>query len=95
VKRNIGATIAFQAPIKNDKNPLTKKGEKQMALIGNRYKLLSFDSGQSFHLFDIIDDPTESKDIAKSYPKIIKQMRRQLDEWIQSCINSAKGNDYE
>lgn len=74
---------------------LAKKGQKQTALIGNRYKLLSFDSGQSFHLFDIIDDSAESKDIAKRYPEIIKQMRRQLDEWIQSCKNSAKGNDYE
>lgn len=86
--------IAFQAPIKNDNNPLAKKGEKQMALLDNRFKLLSFNSGKSYQLYDILNDPAESMDVADKHPKIVTQMKLQLEKWMLSCDNSARGNDY-
>jgi len=38
-------------------------GTLQMALIDNRYKLVSFDSGHEYMLFDLIEDGAETRDV--------------------------------
>ena len=46
-------------------------------------------------LFDLIDDPSESKDLASEHPDIVKAMKATLGEWVASCSSSNAGEDYE
>ena len=66
-----------------------------MALSGDRYKLISVDGGKKWMLFDLIDDPGESVDLAARKPEIVESMRVELEKWIRSCDRSAAGEDYD
>ena len=82
--------IAFQAPIKNRRDPWARKGSKQMALSDNRYKLLTFDKGNSYQLYDLLKDPSESKDLSSTFPDIVDKMKNELNHWVQSCRQDEK-----
>jgi arylsulfatase A-like enzyme len=86
--------IAFQAPVKSTHDVLAKPGSKQMALCDDRYKLLSVDGGVSWRLFDLIDDPAEANDLAERHPDRVQQMKTTLEDWIDSCDRSQRGEDY-
>jgi arylsulfatase A-like enzyme len=84
--------IAFQSPMRG-----TLAGaadEKQMALCDNQFKLISLDNGQSFELYDLIADPSETHNIASKFPEIVKKMAKQLSIWQLSCAGSLQGKDY-
>jgi arylsulfatase A-like enzyme len=74
--------------------PIAFQSHKQLALIDNRFKIISQDSGDSFQLFDILSDPTEKNDIISTEPDIAKSMIKQLKEFQASCRNSNSGADY-
>ena len=40
-------------------------------------------------------DKYEQKDIAAAHPDIVEQMKKELFQWIESCKNSNKGDDYK
>jgi hypothetical protein len=65
-----------------------------MALIDNRYKLVSFDGGQSYQLFDLVDDVAETSDIASQHRRRVDTMKQILIKWQRSCKDSAAGKDY-
>jgi len=46
-------------------------------------------------LYDLIDDPPETKDIAKDKPEILGTMRKTLEAWCASCKASDTGHDYK
>ncbi|MBL9215908.1 MAG: sulfatase-like hydrolase/transferase [Opitutaceae bacterium] len=60
----------------------------QLALTGNRFKIVSMDNGRTFALYDLLADPAESTDIAASHPDVVSAMRRRLLEWMRSCDES-------
>lgn len=72
----------------------------------NPYKLVHNPSGKrhrsdngtvepAIHeLYDIIADPSETKNIAAEHPEIVEKMKRILAEWQASCEASLVGNDY-
>ncbi len=51
------------------------------ALIGPRYKLIYHVHTLDQKLFDIVDDPGESRDIQKAHPDILKKMKDRLLAW--------------
>ena len=75
--------------------PMAFQSRKQGALIDNRYKIISTDSGKAFMLFDIIADPNETNDLAAEKPELLETMRAQLEVWRASCVQSREGKDYD
>ena len=67
-----------------------------MALLDNRYKLLSDMDGtkDADLLFDLIDDPGETTSIAGKHPEIVKSMTAKLVDFRGSCKDSLAGKNY-
>ena len=79
--------IAFETDRRGDRTPM-------LALIDNRYKLISrLDDSQDM-LFDLIEDPGETKNLVGDEPQVAEAMRKQLTEWRASCETSLRGDDY-
>lgn len=94
-KQKRDSYIAFQAPVMNTKNVMAKKGSLQMCLQSDQYKLTSFDGGNTWLLYDMINDREEQHDISKQHPDVVKEMAAYLTQWRASCAKSAKGEDYK
>lgn len=75
--------------------PVCFESRNQVAVIDNRYKLISQDKGRSFMLFDLLNDPAESLDISAQHPDLVKKYTSILHDWRESCKNSLKGFDYK
>jgi arylsulfatase A-like enzyme len=74
--------------------PSARHGSPRLALIDNRYKLLSDLEGGNDMLFDLSADPSETKNLADAKPELVASMKRTLAEFYQSCRNSDAGKDY-
>jgi arylsulfatase A-like enzyme len=58
------------------------------AVIGQRFKLVD-----GKELYDLVDDPAEQHDIAGRCPDIVKQMRREYEEWFDD-VSSTRPDNY-
>ncbi len=88
------------------KRPIAFQFETQSALSGDRFKLvhnleprrLASDNGTTptteWELYDLIEDPRETKNLAMERPDVVKEMQSALLEWQTSCKASNAGNDY-
>lgn len=84
------------------KNQMTKRGKSigfesrgQTAWISDRYKLyFGGKPKDEIQLFDLEKDPSEKQNLAKSKPKLVKQLANELASWRTSCQLSATGKDY-
>ena len=85
--------IAFQAPNKLKDSPWAAADSLQMALIDNRYKLITFDSGKKYMLYDLIEDKAEANDVSDKHPEITKDMIEHLKKWVSSCSKSSSKYD--
>ncbi|MCL6265992.1 sulfatase [Flagellimonas myxillae] len=85
--------IVSGAAKKRDKN-LAFRFNKQAVLINGDYKIYSKDDGHTFELYNLANDPSESEDLAATYPDILKQMVAEWNQWKVSQEASAAGNDY-
>jgi arylsulfatase A-like enzyme len=74
--------------------PIAFQSGRQISLIDNRYKLYSKDRGNTWELYDLIDDPGEQSDLADLHPEKVNRMRKILEEWQASCKASMQGKDY-
>ncbi|MDH4202449.1 MAG: sulfatase-like hydrolase/transferase [Phycisphaerae bacterium] len=74
--------------------PIGFQSKNQRALSDNRYKIYSSDEGNTYELYDLIEDPYEKKDIAASKPDVVESMKKILEEWIESCAKSNDRADY-
>jgi arylsulfatase A-like enzyme len=74
--------------------PIGFESQRQLSLTDNRYKIYSKNSGESFELYDLIDDPAEQHDLAEKHPDIVQRMSRTVAEWRESCAASNRGADY-
>ena len=82
------SNIAFETDRHGDLTP-------QLALIGDRDKLVTrLDDSQDL-LFDIVSDKAEANDIANEQPEIVSVMRQELEQWRASCGASREGRYYE
>jgi len=68
--------------------------QDQAALIGDRFKIYSMDKGNSFSMYDLMDDPGEQMDIASEKENIFTAMVGEWLDWKQSQEKSASGFDY-
>jgi arylsulfatase A-like enzyme len=65
------------------------------AILDNRYKLVvDGEKGSGIELFDLQNDPGESKNLVKSKPDVARKLKSRLREWQESVLRSLKGEDY-
>jgi arylsulfatase A-like enzyme len=69
-------------------------GSPPLALVGNRYKLLSALDRSEDLLFDLVADAGERDDLRLSMPELARSMRDELLNWRESCRASDEGRDY-
>ncbi|WP_163379737.1 sulfatase [Cyclobacterium sp. SYSU L10401] len=69
--------------------------QKQQAIMDNQFKLYSADNGENFALFDLLNDPSESTDIALDNPQKTAELSQELENWLISCEESNQGMDYQ
>jgi len=74
--------------------PLAFESAKQVSLTDNRYKIYSSDSGQTYELYDLVEDPSERTDLSAREPEVLARMRTTLEAWRSSCKASLDGQDY-
>lgn len=66
-------------------------------IIDGRYKLhLRNAAGQqpSVEMYDLVKDPSESKDLSMTNKDLSNQLTRQIQTWQKSVLNSLSGADY-
>jgi arylsulfatase A-like enzyme len=71
-------------------------GSPTVSLIDNNFKFLTNFSkdGHEDMLFDLVNDPEETRNIISHYKDIAQKMKEQLRKWTESCKNSHAGADY-
>jgi arylsulfatase A-like enzyme len=74
--------------------PLAFKSYKQRSYIEGQYKIYSDDDGNSYALYDLLNDPGEAKDVSASNTELVRSMSSALEHWIASCKRSEAGSDY-
>ena len=75
--------------------PIGFQSGNQLALVDNRYKIISQDKGESFELYDLVNDPSEKKDILTAQPEIAESLIERLRQFQASCRKSDDGADYQ
>jgi arylsulfatase A-like enzyme len=74
--------------------PIGFESGNQVSLTDNRYKIYSNNKGKTYMLFDLINDPGETEDLATKKPEVLQSMRAKLEQWRKSCKDSLAGKDY-
>jgi len=75
--------------------PIGFESANQISLVDNRYKIYSNNKGRTYALYDLIDDPGETKDLATEKPEILQSMKATLAQWRKACQDSLAGKDYK
>ena len=73
--------------------PIGFESGNQVSLTDNRYKIYSRDKGNSYMLFDLLEDRGETKNLAAEKPQILQSMKATLVKWRKSCQKSLAGKD--
>ena len=90
----------LQKLIENDSSVDTKGRylsfllEGQAAHIGTRYKIYREKTAAEWQMFDLLDDPNETKNIVSKKPDLANKLIAEWSLWEKSVKNSAAGNDY-
>jgi arylsulfatase A-like enzyme len=75
--------------------PIGFRYGKQRVFIDDRYKLSTEDLATGkFALFDLVADPTETRDVTAEHPTVAARLREQFLIWDQSMDASFAGKDY-
>ena len=59
-----------------------------------QYKLLSYDGGKAYQLYDLVADPSETKDLATEKPEMVEQLKKEMMTWHDSVKESFEGEEY-
>ncbi|MEH6584098.1 MAG: sulfatase/phosphatase domain-containing protein, partial [Halioglobus sp.] len=81
--------IFFQSPIRGVKYE-ADSSQLQYAMSVQRFKLFSGDAGRSWQLYDLQDDPAESRDVSTDFPDIVEAMRTELLNWTKETRRDAQ-----
>jgi len=66
------------------------------ALTEERYKLIRrANKSGKYELYDLLEDPAEKKNLAKSHPEVFERMKKAMAEQDESCRLSRDGADYQ
>jgi len=75
-----------------------KTSVQSAALVDNRYKIHKSGGAKGkaggLALYDLAEDPAETKDIASEKPDVAAKMKTQLEAWQKSVERSLAGKDY-
>ena len=92
-----GSRIGFQCPDGGEPSRDRRLGSPDHALIGDRFKFLSYLDGERAGedmLFDLATDPGERHNLVEAQPELAAAMRAELAAWDASCERSSEGADY-
>lgn len=67
---------------------------EKMSWVTDEYKLISVDDGNTFELYNILEDISETRNIIQNNPELANQMKNDLLSWIESCKRSNEEVDY-
>jgi len=83
------------------KHPITsawmrlQNNQNGLSLITSQFKLLKPTEEDHYELYDLLEDPSETVNLASQYPVIVDEMKQILEEWLTSTALSRDGADYE
>lgn len=75
-------------------NPRTKDFPGEAAWRENQYKIVRTNEG-AVELYDIVNDPLETTDLAAANPDLVARMENALNDWQRSVELSLSGADYQ
>ncbi len=86
----------FDGEIPKRNHPIPFVFLRNMALIDGSHKLLSTNKNKddSWQLYDLSNDPSETKDVSAEHPKVFAKMRAEAQAVMRSVEASAEGKDY-
>ena len=58
------------------------------------FKLLSYDGGKRYKLYNLINDPSEKSDLAAKNPELVETLKKELLAWHDSVKSSYEGSEY-
>lgn len=97
-----GVSLAplFAGRMKSRPQPIGFESSGVASWVDNRFKLIGVVGKAKsakqvkWELYDLLDDPSESNDVAAAHPDVVEKMVKQLEEWRASCGKSLAGDDY-
>ena len=85
----------FRRDIKTRNKPIPFRHEGRVALVDNNYKLLSLDVDKGvFELYDLKNDPNETRNLIDEEVVVAKRMIEEFTDWNNSVEASIIGRDY-
>ncbi|MCM8531737.1 MAG: sulfatase-like hydrolase/transferase [Lentisphaeraceae bacterium] len=84
----------IEGKVNKRSEPLGIMFTNRLNFSNNKYKLISYDGGKSYKLYDMINDKSETKDISQSHPEIVSEMKKQAMLWYNSTKQSFLGEEY-
>ncbi len=85
----------FAGEVGERSRPVPFRFQQKLALIDNRYKLLSNDRRKDdFELYDLMGDPHEERELSGAQPEVFARMKRDLLAWNSAVDTSFRGRDY-
>lgn len=84
----------FAGEMKERPKPLGFQDGQQRAWNDNRYKIYSGDKGETWELYDLVADPSETTNLASQKPEVVAGMLESFNAWQASCKVSDSGGDY-
>lgn len=79
---------------KRRKKPMGFHLGVKMSWVTHEYKLISTNKGKTFELYNLLNDPSETKNIIAENSDLAKKMKVELLGWMESCKKSEQGADY-
>ena len=58
------------------------------------HRIAKLNGALTWELYNLATDPAEETDLAQAEGAITREMRRQLDAWLQGVVRSLNGEDY-
>ncbi|HEX7899822.1 MAG TPA: sulfatase-like hydrolase/transferase [Planctomycetota bacterium] len=77
--------VTLLGPRHHDRTVFWRMAGK-LAIRDGRWKLLSEPAGAPFALFDLLEDPAESKDLAAVHPEVVRDLEAKLRDWEKGLI---------
>ena len=91
----VSLTPLFKKELGRRESPIAFRHLTRAAIVDNQYKLLTQNLQKGpFELYDLVNDESESKNIADEKPEIAAELKKQLMAWNESVNISVEGRDY-
>ncbi len=85
----------FKRELERRDKPIAFRHTRRVALIDNELKIVANDrENRVYEVFDVANDPSETRDLAAERPEDATRLREAVDAWEASVEASAAGRDY-